>query len=399
MKKAQYQRPIDALRESEIESRKAFNDTFDRERYQDFVKSMKQFIVDVLSDEFGIEEHDVKIRPNLFYGTYLINTKENSELTLKLMEKQLNKALCDLKEDAIDEGDLEDLKFMVRLDFNSGNIVVSFKLPQAFINICKMYIHEKLYQNPYDILFGMDDYGQFEGVNLNDMSAMLVTGITGSGKSVAITQIILSLFEHYTKDELDLYIDDPKRVEYGIFKDIIGNKLSTDDNQRRYTRQRLVDEVNNREAQLQFSGFETIRDYNQMEEPSKRYPTIVAVFDEISDIYMHRDEEAQEFKDLFRYIIEHGKRLDIHIILSTQMLSELTASFIDLKELDVAMILMTDNLKGILTDTYKLTSQIKRMHKHGDSIIIKKGHQGFNRNQALYISDNMIQAYLNELDK
>jgi len=231
------------------------------------------------------------------------------------------------------------------------------------------------------------------------MSAMLVTGITGSGKSVAITQIILSLFEHYTKDELDLYIDDPKRVEYGIFKDIIGNKLSTDDNQRRYTRQRLVDEVNNREAQLQFSGFETIRDYNQMEEPSKRYPTIVAVFDEISDIYMHRDEEAQEFKDLFRYIIEHGKRLDIHIILSTQMLSELTASFIDLKELDVAMILMTDNLKGILTDTYKLTSQIKRMHKHGDSIIIKKGHQGFNRNQALYISDNMIQAYLNELDK
>lgn len=70
------------------------------------------------------------------------------------------------------------------------------------------------------IVLGHDTVGQEVIVDLADMPHLLVAGSTGSGKSVALNTLLISLLCRLTPDELKLIIVDPKRLEFSSYKDI-----------------------------------------------------------------------------------------------------------------------------------------------------------------------------------
>jgi S-DNA-T family DNA segregation ATPase FtsK/SpoIIIE len=78
----------------------------------------------------------------------------------------------------------------------------------------------KIHQNDYWLLLGKGVTGKAYFSNLGKMPHLLIAGTTGSGKSVTVHNLIMSLLYRNTPDELRLIMVDPKRVELTLYNDI-----------------------------------------------------------------------------------------------------------------------------------------------------------------------------------
>ena len=93
---------------------------------------------------------------------------------------------------------------------------------------------------------------------------MLVAGTTGSGKSVFINSILSQLIKNYNKNELELSLIDPKRVELSIYKNVEHVKeLATDLQSARTVLQNALNEVKKRYKLLEKRNVRSIDSYNK----------------------------------------------------------------------------------------------------------------------------------------
>ncbi len=202
-----------------------------------------------------------------------------------------------------------------------GKSLVGIEVPNKSVSVVKLRevlesdVYKKRKSNLY-LALGKDVAGQVVMYDLADMPHLLIAGSTGSGKSVAINNIILSLIYQNSPEELKLILIDPKRVELAIFNDIpylltpVINETSKTINALRY----VVKEMQERYKLLQAANKKNIDSYNKSVIVN-RLPYIVVIVDEFAALM---SSAAKEIEGTVVSLAQMARAVGIHLILATQ---------------------------------------------------------------------------------
>jgi DNA segregation ATPase FtsK/SpoIIIE, S-DNA-T family len=168
------------------------------------------------------------------------------------------------------------------------------------------------------IVLGRDVTGDAAVADLARMPHALVAGATGSGKSVCINTIILSLLLNNSPDELRMVLVDPKRVELAGYNGLphLLTPVITEPKDTVIALKRMVSEMERRYKMLADCGKRNIEQYN--EEPSLeegRLPYIVVIIDELADLMMVAGREVES--KIVR-LAQMARAVGIHLIVATQ---------------------------------------------------------------------------------
>jgi len=193
-------------------------------------------------------------------------------------------------------------------------------------------------QSLLTLALGKDISGHAMVADLAKMPHMLVAGTTGSGKSVGINAMILSLLFKAKPDEVRLILIDPKMLEMAMYEDIphLLTPVVTDMKQASNALQWAVKEMDRRYKLMSKFGVRNLAGFNKkiMEaqeagthlfnpfsltpedpEPLHKAPTIVIVIDELADLMM---VVGKKLEDLIARIAQKARAAGIHLILATQ---------------------------------------------------------------------------------
>lgn len=174
------------------------------------------------------------------------------------------------------------------------------------------------YKNKYQlpIAIGTDTTGDPVVLDLAKMPHLLVAGQTGSGKSVSLNTMILSILYNRTPDECQLILIDPKRVEMTSYRGIphLRRDVVTDPEDAVDVLGELVSEMERRYRILEENGVRNIVSYNSRKGVDKM-PYIVAVVDEMADLMM---TSGKVLEDYIVRLAQLARAVGIHLVLATQ---------------------------------------------------------------------------------
>ncbi|RMG58748.1 MAG: DNA translocase FtsK [Deltaproteobacteria bacterium] len=181
--------------------------------------------------------------------------------------------------------------------------------------------------HPLTIAVGLDILGNPVVADLSRMPHLLIAGTTGSGKSVALNSMILSLLYRTTPEELRLILVDPKMLEFNPY-DGIPNLLHPVVTQPRDAAKVLkwaVMEMESRYRLMMENGVRNIDSYNALVRKRKKsapdddalspMPFIVIVIDELSDLMI---SSAREVEESITRLSQMARASGIHLIVATQ---------------------------------------------------------------------------------
>ncbi len=235
------------------------------------------------------------------------------------------------------------------------------------------------------IALGCGITGDPKIVDLAKMPHLLVAGQTGSGKSVFINSIILSLIYNKTPEECQLILIDPKRVEMASYKDVPHlKKLVTDPEDALEVFNSLVEEMENRYEILEDAKVRNIKSYNETHD--KRMPYISVVVDEMSDLMMTSGKalEAQIVR-----LAQLARAVGIHLVLATQkpIVKVITGLIKSNMPSRVSFKVSTKSDSRVILDCNGAEQLIGR----GDMLFIGPGCPEPERFHGAWVSDNEIQ--------
>lgn len=154
--------------------------------------------------------------------------------------------------------------------------------------------------------------------SLEKMPHLLIAGSTGSGKTIALNSLILSLLYRNTPSTLRLILVDPKRVEFPVYNDIphLLTPVVVDVDKAINALRWAIGEMERRFDVLSESGSRDIGSYNQsLSRSEEPMPYIVVVVDELADIMASRGREAEA---VIVRLAQMARAVGIHLILATQ---------------------------------------------------------------------------------
>ena len=157
--------------------------------------------------------------------------------------------------------------------------------------------------------------------NIAKLPHMLIAGTTGSGKSVCMNSIIISLLYKASPDDVKLIMVDPKMVELGIYNNIphLLIPVVTDPKKAAGSLQWAVTEMLRRYKIMSDAGVRDLESYNgiieSQEEDEKRLPQVVVIIDELADLML---VAAKEVEESICRIAQMGRAAGIHLIIATQ---------------------------------------------------------------------------------
>ena len=156
--------------------------------------------------------------------------------------------------------------------------------------------------------------------NIAKMPHLLIAGTTGSGKSVCMNSIIISLLYKAGPEDIKLIMVDPKMVELGIYNGIpqLLIPVVTDPKKAAGSLQWAVTEMLRRYKAMSDLGVRDLESYNSIitaEEDGQKLPQIVVIIDELADLMM---VAAKEVEDSICRIAQMGRAAGMHLIIATQ---------------------------------------------------------------------------------
>lgn len=177
------------------------------------------------------------------------------------------------------------------------------------------------------LAIGKGILGDIAILDLVEMPHLLIAGTTGSGKSVSLNAIIVSLLYQLKPDEVKFVIIDPKKVEMSLYKgledhyllkfDGIDESIITKKDNAILALRSLEKEMDARYDLLAESGKRNIAEYNSMMKKTKKdlMPYIVLMIDELADLMMYspRDVEAPIAR-----LAQLARAVGIHLVIATQ---------------------------------------------------------------------------------
>ena len=157
--------------------------------------------------------------------------------------------------------------------------------------------------------------------NIAKLPHMLIAGTTGSGKSVCMNSIIISLLYKANPDEVKLIMVDPKMVELGIYNGIphLLIPVVTDPKKAAGSLQWAVTEMMRRYKYMSDAGVRDLESYNAMIENEEiegvKLPQVVVIIDELADLML---VAAKEVEESICRIAQMGRASGIHLVIATQ---------------------------------------------------------------------------------
>ena len=206
-----------------------------------------------------------------------------------------------------------------------GRGLIGIEIPNLtrdMIYLRDLLLCEEMRNNKNKLVFGLgkDIAGRPVVTDLAKMPHLLIAGATGSGKSVCINTIIMSLILRATPDDLRLILIDPKRVELAGYNDLphlIGSVVTEPETalENMYW---AVKEMERRYELLQEARVRDINGYNEraaLDKDLEKLPFIVIIVDEFADLIM---TSGKDIELPITRLAQMARAVGIHIILATQ---------------------------------------------------------------------------------
>ena len=170
------------------------------------------------------------------------------------------------------------------------------------------------------LVLGVDTSGTKIIVDLAIMPHLLIAGATGSGKSVALNAMLISLLCKKTPEDLKLILIDPKRLEFATYAAIphLLFPIVDDAKQASNALRWVVQEMDRRYQQLAAAGVRHIYDYQnrcKTEPELEKLPLIVVIIDELSDLMMVAGKDVEM---RIARLAQMARAAGIHLIVATQ---------------------------------------------------------------------------------
>ena len=211
-----------------------------------------------------------------------------------------------------------------------GKSAVGIEVPNseiAMVTLREVIEANELFKVESKLLvsLGRDVTGQAISAELNKMPHLLVAGSTGSGKSVCINGIIVSIIMRAKPSEVRMMMIDPKMVELSVYNGIphLLAPVVTDARKAAQALQKVVSEMERRYDLFSMSGTRNIEGYNDhiqkqnkdAEEEQPKLPYIVVIVDELADLMMVASSEVE---DAITRLAQMARAAGIHLIIATQ---------------------------------------------------------------------------------
>lgn len=249
--------------------------------------------------------------------------------------------------------------------------------------------------SPLEAALGLDLTGKPVTIDLRKMPHGLIAGATGSGKSVCINSILVSLLYKSDPNELKLMLIDPKMVELAPFNNIphLVSPVITDVKAATAALKWAVEEMERRYQLFMHSGARKIEAYNKMCDENGMYaqklPYLLIVIDELADLMMM---SPQDVEDSIVRITQKARAAGIHLIVATQRPS-----------VDVITGLIKSNIPTRIA--FSVSSQIdsrtildsqgaERLLGKGDMLYLGNGMSAPTRIQGTFVTDDEIEEII-----
>ena len=249
---------------------------------------------------------------------------------------------------------------------------------------------------PLECAFGRDSEGKPIVVDLAGLPHLLVAGTTGSGKSVLLNAIVMSMLMRATPEQVRLIMVDPKRVEFTGYAGLphLYVPVVTEPRQAASALQWGVTEMERRLKVFEHYKVRDIKTFNgnvdgdkyaDMENPPKHMPYFVIVIDELADLMMVAGKDVES--SIVR-IAQLGRAAGIHLIVATQRPSADVVTGLIRANIDNRVALSVDNsLNSRIILDQKGAEQLLGK---GDMLVKLRGKKP-NRAQGCWVSDSEIE--------
>ena len=169
------------------------------------------------------------------------------------------------------------------------------------------------------IALGKGTAGELVAADLAKMPHLLIAGATGSGKTVCLNSIIISLLMHNIPDELRFVMIDPKRVELIAFNGVphLATPVVTEGEKAVDVLKWLEHEMDSRYRRMASVGSQNIERYNKSSKGAKQMHYLVVVIDELADLMLFKSR-SDDVEPLLCRLAQMGRAVGIHLIVATQ---------------------------------------------------------------------------------
>nr|WP_258238462.1 DNA translocase FtsK [Arcobacter sp. CECT 8986] len=282
-----------------------------------------------------------------------------------------------------------------------GKDVVGIEVPND--DMQTIYIREllesEIFQNaksPLTMILGKDIVGKPFVTDLKKLPHLLIAGTTGSGKSVGINAMILSLLYKNSPDNLKLVMIDPKMLEFSMYNDIphLLTPVITKATDAINALSNMVAEMERRYTLMSQTRTKNIENYNEKAKKEKYepFPYIVVVIDELADLMMTSGKDVEHS---IARLAQMARASGIHLIVATQRPS-----------VDVVTGLIKANLPSRLS--YKVGQKVdskiildslgaESLLGRGDMLFTPPGVSGLVRIHAPWSMENEIEQVVDFL--
>ncbi|MFT8709901.1 MAG: DNA translocase FtsK [Sporolactobacillus sp.] len=285
----------------------------------------------------------------------------------------------------------------IRIAPVSGRSAVGIEIPnqQSQPVVLKEMIRSKAFSDSRAALsaaLGEDVSGNQVVTDLSKMPHGLIAGATGSGKSVCIHSLIISLIYRTRPEDLRFLLVDPKVVELAPYAHLphLAAPVLTEPREAALALKWAVEEMEKRYRRFAGCGVRDIQGYNKRQAEigadENHLPYLIIIIDELADLMMVAPQDVEE--SVCR-IAQKARAAGIHLLLATQRPS-----------VDVITGLIKSNIPTRIA--FSVSSQTdsrtildsggaERLLGRGDMLFMESGTQGLKRLQGCYVSDEEIQ--------
>ena len=249
------------------------------------------------------------------------------------------------------------------------------------------------------VTLGRDIMGNPQYCEINKTPHLLVAGSTGSGKSVCINSMIVSILMRTRPDEVKLVLVDPKKVELSVYNGVphLLAPVVTDPKKANVALKKMVAEMERRYDLFEDSGTKNIAGYNTYidkkneklsdGEKLNKIPYIVIIIDELADLML---VAAKDVQDSIMRITQMARAAGIHLIVATQRPS--TDVITGVVKANIPSRIAFAVSSGIDSRTILDSVGAEKLLGKGDMLFLPQGENTPLRIQGTFISDDEIKS-------
>ncbi|MDR2429223.1 MAG: DNA translocase FtsK 4TM domain-containing protein, partial [Candidatus Margulisbacteria bacterium] len=270
-----------------------------------------------------------------------------------------------------------------------GKSVVGIEVPNQVsrpVNLSELAGQPEFNRHPLTTALGLDIAGSPVFCSLQDMPHLLIAGATGSGKSVCVNSLIMSILLKSAPQDVRFVMIDPKKVELSIYNDLPHLAAPVVDDAQMaqiVLKHWALPEMENRYEEFKKVGARNIEDFNRRQ--GRHLPYVVIIIDELADLMLVASKNVEES---INRLAAKGRAAGLHLVIATQRPS-----------VDVITGLIKANVPSRVA--FAVKSQIdsrtiidgmgaEKLLGKGDMLYSPLGARQIRRVQGVFVSDGEI---------